>query len=93
VADVRFPAFGGRYPMWVPRRVVSDELLVSAFKLGNPVQLFVLMEANDLSRLAFQLALRLHAMLSDWIVYYRRFRWCTLGTILVHGIDCVPDSD
>jgi hypothetical protein len=66
MADVRFSTFSRRYPVVRgPRRILSDMLLVPTLKLSNPVQLLILMKANDLSRLTFQLALRLHDVLSE----------------------------
>ena len=33
-----------------PRRIVTNMLLLSAFKIGNPVQAFVLMKGDDFTR-------------------------------------------
>ncbi len=33
-----------------PRRIVTNMLLMSAFKIGNPVQAFVLMKGDDFTR-------------------------------------------
>lgn len=44
------PTFGGRNPMSDgPRRIVPDVLLMSALKLSNPVQVIILVEADNLS--------------------------------------------
>jgi len=65
LADVRLSAFRRRDPVVCgPRRIVPDVLPMSTFKLSNPIQLLILMKANDLSRLTFELALRLHASFS-----------------------------
>jgi hypothetical protein len=33
-----------------PRRIVTNMLSMSAFKIGNPVEAFVLMKGNDFTR-------------------------------------------
>ena len=61
VTYVCLSAFGGRDPMTRgPRRIVPDVLLVPTFKLSNPIQILVLVETNNLSRLALRLALWFH---------------------------------
>src|SRR5258707_14234316 len=45
------PSFRSCYPMaGCPRRIVTNMLLMSAFKIGNPVQAFVLMKGDDFTR-------------------------------------------
>jgi len=82
---MRLSAFRRRDPVVCgPRRIVPDVLPMSTFKLSNPIQLLVLMKANDLSRLTFELALRLHASFSPEHYYASskekaqigRFRCC-----------------
>ena len=66
MTDVRLSTFSRRNPVVRdPRRVMPDMLSMSAFKLSNPVQIFILMKANDLSRLTFQLALWFHGVFQD----------------------------
>ena len=63
MANVRSPAFRRRHPMANgPGRIMPDMLRVSAFEVSDPVQFFVLVEADDLARLAW-LAFGLHGTL------------------------------
>jgi hypothetical protein len=47
-ADPALPALRGRHPRTLlPRRLMADVLRVSALKLGHPVGVLILMEADD----------------------------------------------
>ena len=49
-----------------PRRIMSNMLLMPTLKFGDPIQVFILVETNNLSRLTLKLTLRLHVRLSGW---------------------------
>jgi hypothetical protein len=62
VANVSFPAFGGRDPMpFNPRRIMADVLLMPTLKIGDPIRLLILVEANNFSRLTVRHFWLLHA--------------------------------
>ena len=51
MADVSLAAFGGTNPVtFRPRRVVADVLLVTAFEVGDPVGLWISVEADNFAR-------------------------------------------
>ena len=63
LADMSLSAFGSRDPMAQgPWRVMPDMLLMSTFKFSNPIQILILMEANNFSWLDLKLSLRLHEL-------------------------------
>ena len=48
MAEVLIPALWGCYPMAIsPRRIVSDVLLMPAFKVSNPVEGLIQMKIYD----------------------------------------------
>jgi hypothetical protein len=58
---MRLPAFGGRDPVADrPRGIMPDMLRVATFQIGNPIQVLILMKADDFSGQTLALALRLH---------------------------------
>jgi hypothetical protein len=62
---MRLSTFGSCDPMSDgPRRIVPDVLPMPALKLGDPVQVLVSVESDNLSRLTWQLVLRFHPILS-----------------------------
>jgi hypothetical protein len=64
---VRGAAFGSGDPVTdSPRGIVADVLLMAALEFGDPIEMFVLMEADDFSRRALRLSLRFHDSVSQW---------------------------
>jgi hypothetical protein len=61
---MRPPTLSGRDPMTnSPRRIMSYMLLMPTLKFSDPIQILILVEANDLSRQTLRLALRFHVIL------------------------------
>jgi hypothetical protein len=57
--DMRKPPLRGCDPMPIgPRRIVADVLLMSTFKVGNPVEGFVQMKIYNFARDAYCMGLR-----------------------------------
>jgi hypothetical protein len=51
MADVSLAAFGGTDPVaFRPRRIVADVLLVATFEFGDPVGLWISVEADNFAR-------------------------------------------
>jgi hypothetical protein len=64
---MRRAAFGGGDPVADgPRGIVADVLLMAALEFGDPIEMFVLMKADNFSRQALRLSLRFHDSVSQW---------------------------
>ena len=61
MANVGESAFGGSDPMAVgPRRIVSYELLMAAFKFSDPIQVFIQMKTDNFAGPTLKLSLCFH---------------------------------
>ena len=61
---MRSSSFCGRDPMALgPGWIVPDVLVMPTLKFSDPIQILILVEANDLSRQTLRLALRFHVIL------------------------------
>src|SRR6516164_5515458 len=70
VANMCFPALGGRDPMsFSPRRIMADVLLMPTLQLSNPIRLLISVETSDFAGLTLRWLMRIHDVLSG--VKYR----------------------
>jgi hypothetical protein len=64
VANMCFPARGGRDPMsFSTRRIMADVLLMPTLQLSNPIRLLISVETSDFARLSLRWLMRIHNVL------------------------------